>query len=195
MEFIEKINFSDSSPVALIILLIIALFLWGAGFRLYKLAVFFLGFMCGFAISGLAGTLFPAPPVPFVIIQVIVGLAVGATAFLILKLGLFIGAAFGTFLILSNVLQSLETIGIVIAFAAAVVAGFIATKADKPVIIVLTGLLGGFMIPQVVSRLIRILPIDTSFLPGEKSVVYLIIGAFLSALGIALQFNNSKEED
>ncbi len=195
MDIFGKFAFTDSSPLALVIILIIAFFLWGAGFKLYKLAVFFLGFLFGFTASGMAGTLFPSPPVPFVIIQVIAGLAVGFVAFMILKLGLFIGAAFGTFLILSHVLERLGTVGLVIAFAAAVVAGFIATKADKPVIIVLTGLLGGFMIPQIVCRLAGSLPFDTSFMPPQNSMIYLLSGAFLSALGIALQFGSNKDKD
>ncbi len=195
MEKLLNVNFSDNSPLVLVLLLVISFFLWIAGYKLYKLAVFFLGFMAGYTLCGMAGTLFPAPPVPFVIIKVIVGIALGAAAFMILKFGLFIAAAFAAFMILSTLLKSLDTIGMVIAFAAAVVAGFVATKADKPVIIVLTGLLGGFMIPRVLLSLIKAFSLELSFLPENNSFIWIIAGVVMAAIGIAIQFNQDKERD
>ena len=191
----KSFNFSDASPVVLCLILVIAVFLWLEGYRLYRLAVFFLGFITGFTLCGMVLKLITALPVPGIIIQIIVGLAVGAASFFVLKLGLFIAAASAVFLILNNLLQSLSMVGVVIAFAAAVVAGFVATKADKPVIIVITGLIGGFIIPDVVLQLIKIIPYDTSFINGVSPIALLIAKALLAAVGIAAQFSKTKEED
>ncbi len=189
------LNFSDASPVVLVIMLIIAVFLWIEGYRLYKLAVFFLGFIAGFSLSGLILNSVTGLPVPALVIQVVVGLALGAASFLILKLGLFIAAACAVFFLLNNLLQSLGIVGTVISFAAAVVAGFVATKADKPVIIVLTSIIGGFAITGALLRLIMLIPYDLSFLPGEGSIVWLIVKVLVSAVGIAIQFSKVKDED
>ncbi len=188
-------NFSDASPVVLVIMLIISVFLWIEGYRLYKLAVFFLGFIAGFSLSALILQAVPSLPVPGIVIQVVVGLALGAASFLILKLGLFIAAACAAFILLSNLLQSLGMAGTVISFAAAVVAGFVATKVDKPVIIVLTSIVGGFAIIGVLLQLIKALPYDTSFLPAEGTIVWLIVKVLVSAVGIAIQFSKVKDED
>jgi len=189
------INLSEASPPVLVLVLIIAVFLWIEGYRLYKLAVFFLGFMTGFTLSAFILKYISAVPVPGIIIQVVVGLALGAASFLILKLGLFIAAACAAFLLLSNLLHSLGITGTVIAFAAAVVAGFVATKADKPVIIVLTSIVGGFALTEVLYRLVLLIPYDTSFLPPEKSIIWLIVKALVSAVGIAVQYSKVRDED
>ena len=186
---------NNASPIVLVLALIIAVFLWGAGYKLYRLAVFFLGFIAGFTISGMITKLIPDIPIQAIIIQILCGLAVGAVSFLVLKLGLFVAAACATFLVLNNLLQSLEITGLIIAFAAAVVAGFIATKADKPVIIVLTGILGGFAIPMVLYQIFEIMPFDIPALPPQNSLILYIVKIALSLVGIIIQFAQTKEEE
>ncbi|MBQ6967257.1 MAG: DUF4203 domain-containing protein [Lachnospiraceae bacterium] len=186
---------SDTSPLLLVLALIVAFFIWGAGYKLYKLAVFFLGFLAGYMLCGTAiSTFWPAPPVPSMIIQIVVGLAVGAVSFLVVKVGLFVAAACAVFMILSGLLEKLGMPGLIIAFASAVVAGFIATKADKPVIIVITGILGGFAIPMILYRLAGVVSFDTSFLPPEKSIVVLAVEVVLSVAGILIQFVSNREK-
>ena len=192
---IGSLNLADTSPAVLILLLLVAFFFWVEGYRLYKLAVFFLGFMAGYTLAGMAERFVPAPPIPFIIIKILCGLALGAAAYMILQFGLFIAAAFAAFMILSNLLDPLKTVGLVIAFAAAVVAGFIATKADKPVIIVLTGLLGGLMIPKLLLHLADAFSVELSFLPSRNSFIWLIVSAVLAAIGIAIQFSKNKESE
>ncbi len=191
----NEMIFSEASPLVLVLTLIIAVFLWMEGYRLYRLAVFFLGFMTGFTLSGMVLKLIPAVAVPGLVIQIICGVLVGAAAFLVLKLGLFIAAACAAFLVLSNLLQSLSTIGMVIAFAAAVVAGFVATKADKPVIIVLTAVVGGFAIPSVLLRLLSAMSVDAGFLPPESSFIWIIVKVVVAGLGIAIQFSKNRDDD
>ncbi len=191
----DKMIFAEASPLVLVLMLIIAVFLWMEGYRLYRLAVFFLGFMTGFTISGMVVKLIPTVTVPSLVIQIICGLIVGAAAFLVLKLGLFIAAACASFLVLSNILQSLSTVGMIIAFAAAVVAGFVATKADKPVIIVLTAVVGGFAIPSLLLRLLSVMSVDTGFLPAEKSFIWVIVKIVFAGIGLAIQFSKNKEDN
>lgn len=187
---------SDTSPLVLVLALIVAFFLWGAGYRLYKLAVFFLGFLAGFTLcGGIINTFLPAPPIPGIIIQVVFGLAVGAVSFLVVKVGLFVAAACAVFMILSGLLERLGMAGLIIAFASAVVAGFIATKADKPVIIVITGILGGFAIPMILYRLAGTASFDTSFLPPERSLVVIAVEVVLSVAGILIQFASNREKN
>ncbi len=190
-----SLNLADTSPVVLILLLFVAFFFWVEGYRLYKLAVFFLGFMAGYTLCTMAEKYLPAPPIPFIIIKVLCGLALGAAAYMIIKFGLFIAAAFSAFMILIGVLEPLKTVGMIIAFASAVVAGFIATKADKPVIIVLTGLLGGLMIPRLLLYLASAFSLELSFLPPARSYIWLIVSAVLAAIGIAIQFSKNKESE
>lgn len=188
-------SLSGASPLVLVLALIIAAFLWMEGYRLYRLAVFFLGFLTGFTLSAMILKLIPSIPAPALVVQVVAGLLMGAASFMVLKLGLFIAAACASFLVLSNILHSLSTVGVIIAFAAAVVAGFIATKADKPVIIVLTGIVGGFALPSILLQLITLLPYDTGFLPPERSLVWIIVKVLLSGIGIAIQFSKVKDKD
>ncbi len=188
---------SDTSPIVLVIALIVALFIWGAGYKLYRLAVFFLGFLAGFILCGTVVKLVPSPPVSVIVIQIAVGLAMGAASFFILKLGLFIAAGCAVFFVLNNLFQSqsMGSVGLIIAFAAAVVAGFIATKADKPVIMVFTGILGGFAIISILYKIALILPIDTSILPPERSLVVIAVKAVLALAGIGIQFAVNREKN
>ncbi len=187
---------SDTSPLLLVLALIVAFFLWGAGYKLYKLAVFFLGFLAGFTLCGtLINAFWPAPQIPSMIIQIVVGLAVGAVSFLVVKVGLFVAAACAVFMVLSGLLERLGMAGLIIAFASAVVAGFIATKADKPVIIVITGILGGFAIPMIIYRLAGAVSFDTSFLPPERSLVVIAVEVVLSVAGILIQFASNRDKN
>ena len=188
-------NLSGASPIVLILALIIAVFLWIEGYKLYRLAVFFLGFITGFMLTGMVAKFIPSMPVSVLIFQIAAGVLLGALAFFVLKLGLFIAAACAAFIVLNNILQSLGTAGMIIAFAAAVVAGFVATKADKPVIIALTGILGGFAIPSIFIAILGIIPYDTGFLPPENSFIWLAVKVVLSAVGIVIQFSKDKGED
>ena len=184
----------DSSPIVLGLSLVIAVFLWAEGYKLYKLAVFFLGFIVGFTVSGNLIKLIQTFPWQSFIVQIICGLILGALSFLIIKLGLFIGAACAVFIIVSPLLTPLGTIGMVISFASAVVAGFVATKADIPVIILLTSAVGGFLIPAILLKILILTPYDVSFLPGENSVVWLITKIILSAAGVGIQFMKQRDD-
>lgn len=191
----DKLSLVGTNPILLILAMIIAVFLWMEGYKLYKLAVFFLGFITGFTLAGMITNYIPTIPFPVLIIQITAGLLLGASAFLIWKFGLFIAAACAAFMVLSNLLSSLGTIGMIIAFAAAVVGGFVATKADEPVIMVLTGIVGGFAIPSIFIGLLTFIPFNIGFLPPENSFIWLIVKLVLSAIGIGIQFAKNKEED
>ncbi|MCR4589222.1 MAG: hypothetical protein K5668_00180 [Lachnospiraceae bacterium] len=191
----ENISLAGASPIVLILALIIAVFLWMEGYKLYRLAVFFLGFITGFMLTGMAAQFIPTMPVSILILQIAVGLVLGAAAFMVWKLGIFIAAACGIFLVLKNILASLETVGMVIAFAAAVVGGFVATKADKPVIIIITGIVGGFAIPTILLQLMSFIPYDMGFLPPQSSFIWIIVKVVVSAAGIGIQFSQAKESD
>ena len=191
----DKLSLVGTNPILLILAMIIAVFLWMEGYKLYKLAVFFLGFITGFTLAGMITNYIPTIPFPVLIIQIAAGLLLGASAFLIWKFGLFIAAACAAFMVLSNLLSSLGTIGMIIAFAAAVVGGFVATKADEPVIMVLTGIVGGFAIPSIFIELLAFIPFNIGFLPPENSFIWLIVKLVLSAIGIGIQFAKNKEED
>ena len=184
----------DSSPIVLGLSLVIAVFLWAEGYKLYKLAVFFLGFIVGFTVSGNIIKLIPTFPWQSFIVQIICGLVLGALSFLVIKLGFFIGAACAVFIVVNPLLSPLGVIGSVIAFASAVVAGFIATKADEPVIILLTSVVGGFMIPAILLKILILSPYDVSFLPGENSIVWLIVKVILSAAGVGIQFMKQRDD-
>ena len=190
-------NISESSPIVLGLSLVIAVFLWVEGYRLYKLAVFFLGFIVGFMLCGSVLKLFPPLPWPNIITQVAFGLLVGAASFMIVKLGLFVAAACAAFLVVNNLLSSgsLGVAGLAIAFACAVIAGFIATKADEPVVIILTGIVGGFAIPTILLKIAALIPYNTDFLPGERSVFWLIVKVALSVAGIGIQFLKKKSKE
>ena len=191
----DKLSLAGSNPIILILAMIIAVVLWMEGYKLYKLAVFFLGFITGFTVAGMITNFIPDIPVPSLVIQIAVGLLLGASAFLIWKFGLFIAAACAAFMVLSNFLESLGTIGMIIAFAAAVVGGFVATKADEPVIMVLTGIAGGFAIPSIFIELLAFVPFNTGFLPPEDSFIWLIVKIVMAAIGIGIQFAKNKEKD
>lgn len=185
----------DSSPIVLGLSLVISVFLWAEGYKLYRLAVFFLGFIVGFTVSGGIIKLIPSFPAQAFIAQIICGVVLGALSFIIIKLGFFVGAACAVFMVTNSLLKPLGTIGMVIAFASAVVAGFVATKADEPVIILLTSIAGGFMIPAILLRIIMLTPYDVSFLPRESSVVWLIVKIVLSAVGAGIQFAKKKADN
>lgn len=151
------------------------------GYKLQKvwitLAGFFIGLAAGFTVS-LASGLGAGPSL---LIGAVLGIVLGLVAFKLYRVGIFL-LSFSAANSMFYALIPLHWAGIAIGIAGGILAGILAVKYLRPVIILTTGIGYGLSAGQMILSLFGV----------ESLAVILPVGGVLALAGVLVQFNTTK---
>ena len=162
--------------------LIIAVFTCFFGYKLNKIVITIAAFASGYALgSWLAGTLGVSEDITF-FISMIAGIIGGFGGFRFYLIGIFCLCFFSVFTWVQTIIPE-EGLKWIIAIIGGLLAGFVAMKFVKPVMIISTSISGGTIIATTLFDLLK-LPTD-----------YLLIAEIIIIiLGIIFQFNSNHSD-
>ena len=168
------------------------------GYRIYKMILAGLGFVFGYRLGYQLFTRIGFQGEVLLMAEVFCGLLLMVLAYRIYLAGVFIAAFQFVWINVPVYLQSFvgeklalgKMLGFVLVPALSLVAALIVAKLSmklqRPVIVCLTAVIGGFAAVNFFLRLIPIFPYELS-LPDETSVIWLAAKVFLSAAGVGIQ--------
>ena len=172
----------ETQTIILIVSLIIGILSCFMGYRLHRIVVMVIGFYFGYKIGDifLPQVMSDASLIP--IISVIIGIFVGYMAFSMYLLGIFVLCFMVAYTICGSFIE-LEMLKIIIGAVAGVIVGIIGVNYVRPIMIILTSLIGGFLISGSGLDLLNI----------DNTVIYILIGLVLAILGALAQFRNKEK--
>lgn len=172
----------ETQTIVLIVSLIVGFLACFMGYRLNKIVVMIVGFYFGYqlGVTFLPQIISDSAIIP--IISVVIGLVIGFAAFNMYLLGIFILCFFLAYTICDSFIDA-QFLKIIIGAVAGVIAGLIGVNFVRPIMIVLTSLVGGFLIASSGLDLLNI----------DNNVIYILIGLILAVLGALAQFRNKEE--
>lgn len=169
------------------------------GFRLYKLALMMIGFAAGYSrvhgmISGLQLT-----DEQMLMTQTIAGIVCAVLAGMVVHIGIFIAAYHFAQANLSAIIVAMladkmnvptfvepvftRLAGVTIA----VVIAWLAVKSERPVVVILTAVIGGFAAVNFFLGMVPVFPVDITFFLRVPAVVMAGIKVALSCAGVGIQ--------
>ena len=194
------IQLSQTDMILLLALLTVAAgVVCFAGFRIYKLALALIGFAVGFSRSQYWLSYLTLPETTTLILQLVIALLCAVLSWCFVRLGIFIGAYHFAQLHISAILTSLLAQQLDIPdiayplFSTAAGAGiawlcaYLAVKAERPVVVILTSVLGAFAVVEILRWLLPFLPADAQAILQLPEAVFLAAKALLALAGIAVQ--------
>lgn len=172
----------ETQTVVLIISLIVGFLACFMGYRLNRIVVMIVGFYFGYKLGDafLPQIISDASLIP--IISVVIGIFVGYMAFSMYLLGIFILCFMLAYTVCGSFIE-MEMLKIIIGAIAGVIVGIIGVNFVRPIMIVLTSLVGGFLIAGSGLDLLNI----------DNNIIYILIGLVLAILGALAQFRNKEE--
>ena len=178
-------NIDLTGAPILCIMLAICAFVCLEGFKIYKLILNVAAFMFGFRYAhDYLWAVIPNDEV-LLMAEVAAGLILAVLSYKIYLLGL---GLFVYQFVRENLRDFFDgPFAIIMCCVVSIVIAFLATKANRMVIVVLTAVVGGFSMVNVFTRLIPVFPVDLSFFPPASSIVWYVAKIFLSAAGVMIQ--------
>ena len=194
------IQLSQTDMILLLTLLMVAAgVVCFAGYRIYKLALALIGFAVGFSRSQVWLSYFELAETTMLILQLLIALLCAILSWRFMRLGIFIGAYHFAQLHISAILTSLLAQQLEIPdiayplFSAAAGAGiawlcaYLAVKAERPVVVILTSVLGAFAAVEILRWLFPFLPADAQAVAKLPEAVFLAAKSLLALAGILVQ--------
>ena len=178
-------NIDLSGAPILCIFLAVCAFVCLEGFRIYKVVLYVAAFMFGFRTAhDYLWALIPDDDV-LLMAEVACGLVLAVLAYKIYLAGV---AIFVFQFARDNLEEFFDgPFAVIACVVAAALIAFLATKANRMVIVILTAVVGGFSMVNVFLKLIPVFPVDLSFFPPASSIVWYVAKIFLSAAGVMIQ--------
>ncbi len=172
----------ETQTFVLIVTLIIGLLACFMGYRLNRVVVMIVGFYFGYqlGIAFLPQIISDSSLIP--IASIVVGIIVGYMAFSMYLLGIFILCFMLAYDICDSFIE-MEMLKVIIGAVAGVIAGVIGVNFVRPIMIILTSLIGGFLITRAGLELLSI----------SNNIIYISLGLVLAFLGAMAQFRNKEE--
>ncbi|MBQ7678264.1 MAG: hypothetical protein IJT34_00245 [Butyrivibrio sp.] len=168
------------------LMLCLAVFVCLEGIKIYKLVIGFGGFILGYvAVHDLLSMWLTSSEL-LLMLEVAGGLLLAVLAWKIYVLGVGFLAFQFAYVNINPTVEN-KIISFFISVAAAALIGFLAMKLNRPVIVVLTAVLGGFSAVNYFQQLMPVFPADLSFFPPPGSAAYYFAKVFLSAAGVGIQ--------
>lgn len=182
-----------------VVCMLVAGFICLEGYGIYKAALSAIGFCVGYshAHNLLAGMGLSSEGM--LMIQTIIGLVCAVLAVLYVQIGIgiavyhfvqnnlaaILAAALAEKLSIPQFLY--PTFAALVGIAAGIAGGFLAMKATRPAIVIVTAVVGGFAAVNFFVQMIPQFPVDLHYLPGEESPVWTFAKVFLAAAGVGVQ--------
>lgn len=178
-------NIELSGAPILCIYLAICAFICLEGFKIYKLVLYVAGFTFGFRYThDYLWALIPNDEI-LLMVEVAAGLILAVLSYKIYLAGL---GMFVYQFARENLRDYFDgPMAIITCIVVSALIAFIATKANRLVIVVITAVVGGFSMVNVFIKLIPVFPVDLSFFPAASSIVWYVAKIFLSAAGVLVQ--------
>lgn len=186
--------FNDLQGQILTVILVISLTFYLLqtlfGYKLFKVSCAIIGFFIGLILGiFIAGSLFHLTGAWPPIIGVLAGILIGFLAFKLFLVGLFVLAFIIAFELARLIpfpdnSKAWDIAALVIAAAIAVIAGILAVRFQKTVIIVMTAVGGAFNAVRIFDQLTKTLSASPYYV--------LIASAVLSAVGLLVQFLTNR---
>lgn len=192
-------NIEFTGVLLCVVMMLVAGYICLEGYGIYKMALSVIGFCVGFSRIHPYLEKMNLGSETMLMIQAIVGLICGALAVFYVQVGIFLAAYHFTQANLAAVCtaalaERLSVPQIVYPVFAAVVGvglgvlcGFLAAKAQRPVIVILTAVIGGFATVNFFLQMLPQFPVDMHFLPDETHPLWVFAKLFLSAAGVGVQ--------
>lgn len=192
-------NMEFSSALMYALLLVAACFICFEGYRIYRVALMAIGFCVGYSRAHLLLDGWQLTDEQMLMAQAIAGILLGLLAGVIVHAGIFIAAyhfaqvncsAMLTAMLLErvDVPKLLEPIASRLAgvLIAALIA-WLAVKAERLVVVLLTAVIGGFAIVNIFLNMVPVFPVDVSFFLSIPTVFYSIAKVGISIAGVGVQ--------
>ncbi|MCR5178211.1 MAG: hypothetical protein K6C95_04415 [Lachnospiraceae bacterium] len=155
------------------------------GFRIYKMVLYAAAFFFGFRYArDYLWALIPNDEL-LLMIEVAAGLLLAVLAYKIYLLGIFLLA----YQFARENLRDFFSgpFAILLCIGASILVAFLAMKANRMVVVILTAVVGGFAMVNFFVKMIPVFPVDLSTFPPPQSVIWLFAKVFLSAAGVGIQ--------
>lgn len=192
-------NMEFTSVLMYAVLMVAAFFVCFEGYRIYKLALIVIGFAVGFSRAHLLLDSFGLSDEQMLMAQAVAGIVLAILAGVFVHAGIFIAAyhfaqqncsaVLAAYLLqhvdLPKLLEPLASR--VIGVAIAGLLAWLAVKAERPVIVIVTAVAGGFALVNFFLKMVPVFPVDVSFLSGLPSIVYVMAKVGISAAGVGIQ--------
>ncbi len=179
--------------------MLIAGFICLEGYGIYKAALSVIGFCVGFTHSHniLAGMNLSNESM--LMIQAVIGLVCAALAVFYVQVG--IGIAVYHFvqnnlaaMLAATIAEQLSipeflypAFAALVGVAAGVLCGYLAMKATRPAVVIVTAVVGGFAAVNFFVQMAPQFPVDMHYIPGADSPIWPIAKVLLSAAGVGVQ--------
>ncbi|MBP5292348.1 MAG: DUF4203 domain-containing protein [Lachnospiraceae bacterium] len=191
---LEKLGMQADDKVIMIMLVvsgIIGVLHCLFGYKLLRLWIWLFGFICGFRFGWWFAGRLSVNPSTSLIVAAITGIAFSLVVTLVLKLGIFLFSTviggFAAVYILTTFIRAFEgekTVLAIIVLASALAIGGIAVHFMRPVLIVLTALVGGIVFAAAIAVLLNLSQHIELFFAG---------GVIVAILGMMFQFSASED--
>jgi len=195
----QLVSVSFDGPIFYVILLIIACFICFEGYGIYKMALALIGFFVGYTFSHSILLSFNLTNEEMLIGQTVIGLILGALAWLFVRAGIFIAAyhlaqrhlAASIVLMIAKELDVNDTTFMIFSGIAGVIVAmliaFLSVKAERLVIVVVTAVIGGFACVEYLRQIMTVFPYDMSFMLNAPEALWTLGKIFLAAAGVGIQ--------
>lgn len=159
------------------------------GYRLQKVWIAVITFILGFRVFKNIISHFTSYQGAIVGCAFILGLILAGLSFNIYLIGLFLAAA-GAAIWVSCQYISNQWAGLLVGVIAGVFVGLLAIRANRPAVILLTGILGGMSVGKYMMQLLILIPQKSSFFT-DRDWMKIVVGALAAISGSIIQFKSS----
>ncbi len=197
-----------------LLMTVAAIYLCFEGFRIYKMALGFIGFLAGFLTSARYIPLFwskflPNTPIDnekLLMVETGIGLACALAAYFVSQVGVFLTAYQFSMSNLVPILSgrtvaTIEDMGRdakfwqpLVGIALGLLLAYLTTKATRPIIVIITAVVGGFAIVNGVYGILVYFPEQFRVTPPNIPLFWMGAKVFLSAAGVGIQGTKSPKE-
>ena len=199
-DLLHQLATVDFNGVLLCVVLMLAAgYICLEGYGIYKMALSAIGFSVGFSRAHIVVEKLALADETMLMVQAVVGLICGALAVIYVRFGIFmatyhfvqrnlaaaLGAALAAKLSLPTFL--VPTFSALVGIAVGVGAGYLMAKAERPVVVIVTAVVGGFAAVGFFLQMVPNFPVDMHYIPAADSQIWVIAKLFLSAAGAGVQ--------
>jgi len=181
------------------VFMLVAVVICLEGYGIYKAALLVIGFAVGYSHVGKYFDLTSLPDDSRLMVQCGVGLFIAVLAGVFVKIGIFIAAYHFAQTNLSGIMvaflakqlklpeEKYDLYAGVLGIVVAALVAYLAMRAERLAVVILTALVGGFAAVDFFVQMIPVFPVDISFLEKLPSMVWIVLKFLLSAAGVGVQ--------
>ncbi|MEG2652331.1 MAG: DUF4203 domain-containing protein [Ruthenibacterium sp.] len=178
-----------------VVTLIVALLECFYGYRLVKFWIALFGFGAGAMLGYAVLSELKVPSFVPWLVALVLGLLLAAIAFRLYRLGVFMLCVLLTYVLSYAFIPSPRWLVLAVGLGGGAIIGALALLYTRPILSVLTALVGGFSIPKAVLSFQAVAALVGGAKTGTANVICIVTGIILAVLGILFQFKFSAKKN